>query len=166
MLLLLNAPKLADLVPKARRFLEGQGLSSRCHGDLKLRGDRIGAALEKEERVTQVGPVARLIDEPHAGTATAPYLKLKAGPASVSEVTVRAAAQSEKLLKHSERFSHGAGGGKGSEQRFPLPLPAAPKNAQARKVLVFREGDHRVGLIVSEKDVEGRALRFNETLLE
>ena len=127
MLLLLNAPKLADLVPKARRFLEGQGLSSRCHGDLKLRGDRIGAALEKEERVTQVGPVARLIDEPYAGTATAPWPgKLKAGPASVSEVTVRAAAQSEKLLKHGERFSHGAGGGKGRTAFSPSP-PGGPE---------------------------------------
>ena len=114
-----------------------------------------------------IGHVARVVvgrDQADAGPRAAPDLVQQAGPRAVREHRVLAGAQAEHLLDQLDRLLHRPGARVGAEVAVLLVDRAAV-------VGHAREGCRhqlqvRVALVVAKQDVEARAQRLDQVVLE
>ena len=96
-----------DLVAVHGRHLELQAPGSTFHAGDQARQDFLVAALEEQDRITDLIGIVRRLDQAHARRRTASDLVLQARPAAMREITVFTVPDPEKLLDQIDAFANG-----------------------------------------------------------
>ncbi len=148
-----------DAVAQPGRPLELQLLAGGQHLGLQPGQHRLGVAREEPHEVVDVAVVRLVVDGADARARAAVDVVEQAGAAEAlvaRELGVRARAHGEAPDEEVERAADGAGVAVGAEVADALALAPAD-DGRARPLLVERDGEPRVALVVLEADVVARA---------
>ncbi len=153
-----------DLLAQLGRLLVLEPLGMGHHALLQVVEHGLGVAAQE---ALGIGHVARVVvgrDQADAGPRAAPDLVQQAGPRAIREHRVLAGAQPEYLLDQVDRVLHRPGARVGAEVAVLL-VDGATVIGHARK-----GGRHqlevRIALVVAKQDVEARAERLDQVVLE
>src|SRR5262249_42856840 len=135
------------------------------HRSLDRALDRAVAAGQEVDDAVDRAAVVLLGDVADAGRLAALDVVVKAGRAAApARLGPPAGAEHEDLAKQIERLAHALGVAVGAEVDA-LATVALAREVDAREVLVERDADVRVGLVVAQPDVEARLVLLDEVLL-
>ncbi len=155
----------AQAVALERRLLELLRRRRRAHAPLQVALDRGEAAGQEVDHAVDARAVVLLRDEPDARRLAALDVVVQArAAAAAARLRTGARAEHEHLREHLERRAHALGVGVRTEVRPPGAVALA-REVHARKVLVERDRDERIGLVVAQADVEARPVLLDEALL-
>ncbi len=155
----------AQAVALERGLLVVLGGGGRAHALLEIALDRAEAPGEEVDHAVDAAPVVLLGDVADTGGFTALDVVVQAwAAAAAARLGARAGAVHEHLGEHLKRRAHALGVGVGAEVGAARAVALA-REVDPRVVLVERDGDERVGLVVAQADVEARAVLLDEALL-
>ena len=164
-LLFLHAAQAGDLVADLGGLLVAQLGRDALHLFYPGVDHRPAPALEEHHRVVDIDGVFRGAHVADAGRGAALDLVLQAGPGAVPEEAVLALAHAEQLLQQVQALAHGAAAGVRSEVAS-LAAPRTPVEREPRKLLVRREVDVGVALVIAQQDVVARPELLDEVVLQ
>ncbi len=148
-----------------RRLLELLRLGGGAHALLDVALDGAEAARQEVDHAVHGLAVLLARDLADARRPTALDVVIQARAAAApARLGARAGARHEDLREHLERSAHPLGVGVGPEVQAPRPVTLA-REIDAGEVLVERDRDERVGLVVAQADVETRPVLLDEGLL-
>ena len=151
----------AQLIPEARRRLEVEGFGRLLHADFELALDVRRAPLEEEQHGADHRRVVFLGDLADTWCEAALDVVLEARPV----LQVAAGAQREELAQELEALVHGRDVRVGAEVARAV-LRHAVRQEDARVLLLHRDLDVGIALVVLEADVVMRAVLLDEVALE
>jgi hypothetical protein len=151
-------------VAQARGFLEVQARAGGLHLASELVGELVAAPLQEQGCPAHVMGVCARRHQAHAGRAAAPDLVLQAGPRTIAEHAVLAAAQAEQLVHQVERLAHRPRARIRPEQPTRLHARAAMER-EPRPCLVGQQ-DVRKALVVAQQHVVARPVRLDQLVLQ
>ena len=151
----------AQLVPEACRRLEVKGFGRLLHADFELALDVRRAPLEEEQHGADHRRIVLLGDLADARREAALDVILEARPV----LQVAAGAQREELAQELEALVHGRDVRVGAEVARAV-LRHAVRQEDARVLLLHRDLDVGIALVVLEADVVMRAVLLDEVALE
>ena len=147
----------AKLVPQARRRLEVEGRGRLLHAELQFALHILRAPFEEEQDGADHRRVVLLRDLADARREAALDVVLQTGPV----LQVAAGAQREEAAQELQALVHGRDVRIGAEV-----ARAVLRQEDARVLLLHRDLDVRVALVVLEADVVVRAMLLDEVALE
>ena len=162
--LLQHAREGRDLISKDRRLFKGEPLRGLDHVGLQALQDLLMAALEKGQRALGVSGVVLRGDDTDARCATPMNLVEQAGPRTIGKHGVCTAAELEDLLQNLDALLHGPAVWKRAKV-IGLPIHCPPVETDSGKGMTTHS-QVRIRLVVSEKNVVSRRLRFDQVALE
>ena len=138
------------------------------HRGLEPLDDRVGVALEELEELVDQLVVALLVDLADARARALLDVEQQARPAELLvalELVVGAGAHRERAQQQVEGLADRVGVGVGPEVADAL-APRAPHHPRPGPLVVDRDGEERVALVVDQPDVEPRPVLLDEGVLE
>ena len=141
---------------------------ARQHLGLQARQDRLGVAGEEPHQVLDVAVVRLVVDGADARSRAAVDVEEQARPAQAlvpDELGVRARADREAPDEEVERLADGVGVPVGAEVAHALAL-APPDDGRTGPLLVQRDGEPGVALVVLQPDVVAGQVILDQRVLE
>ena len=155
----------AQPVALPRRILEALLGRRLAHRFLERALDLAVAAGQEVDHAVDPLAIVLAAHVPHARRLAALDVVVQAGRAATpAGLGPLAGAEHEHLAEHLERGAHALGVAVGTEVR-PVPAVALAREVHPRKVLVERDRDVGIGLVVPQADVEARLVLLDEVLL-
>ena len=153
-------------VALARGVLEALLRRGHPHLELELALDLLVAAREERDHAVDRGAVALPVDVADArGLAALDVVVQARRAAAPPRGRAVAGAEHEHLAEHLERRAHALGVGVGAEVRAVAAVALAGE-VDAGELLVERDRDVRIGLVVAQADVQARLVLLDEVLLD
>ena len=152
----------ATLIAQPRRLLEAQLQRRGGHLVFQLRSQFGPPPLEEEFHRAHEFAVPLRGDLSGARRVTAPHLEVQAGAAGSQAA---AETQGKEPAQEPQRGAHRPGG----DVRAEIPRPVARRPAhdrQGRELLLHREPQEGIGLVVALADVEARQVLLDQRVLE
>ena len=163
MLFLRNLAQLHQLIAQQRRLLIRARLRRRFHLRGQLLQQHLAAAIQKIAGMGDRLRIRLLINKPHTRRIAALNLILQTGTAARGKKAVLALAHAEYLGEYLQRIARRLHIGKRAEKLALLARAAMQRQARKR---MRRQHDIRIGLVITQQNIELRQMRFDEIVLQ